>query len=125
MTPHAVSSPAVAALQGAAIHAFLPAADAPPVEQRPGMAAGSTADEMALPALDAERLVLAVHAINNAMHIRSIGVQFHVDDASDRTVVRVVDRDSGTLIRQIPSEEALRLSILLNPAPVMRFRRND
>ncbi|GJL49453.1 flagellar protein FlaG [Candidatus Nitrospira salsa] len=35
-------------------------------------------------------------------------VQFSVEEELDRVVIKVVDRDSGELIRQIPSEEVLR-----------------
>jgi|GEM_PF-391106 len=37
-------------------------------------------------------------------------LQFDVDDELGRTVVRVVDKDSGKLIRQIPSDEVLALA---------------
>ena len=37
-------------------------------------------------------------------------LDFQVDDATGRVVVRVIDSNSNTLIRQIPSEEILALS---------------
>ena len=37
-------------------------------------------------------------------------LQFDVDEDLGRTVVRVIDKDSGELIRQIPSEEVLELA---------------
>ncbi len=37
-------------------------------------------------------------------------LQFDVDEDLGRTVVRVVDKDSGELIRQIPSEEVLEMA---------------
>lgn len=37
-------------------------------------------------------------------------LSFSVDDTSDRTVVSVVDQASGDVIRQIPSEEILRIA---------------
>jgi flagellar protein FlaG len=37
-------------------------------------------------------------------------VQFEVDDAAGVVVVRVIDATSGDVIRQIPSEEFLRLA---------------
>jgi flagellar protein FlaG len=45
-------------------------------------------------------------------YLRSVGrqVQFSIDSASGRTVVSVRDADTGDVIRQIPSEEALRLA---------------
>ncbi|GAA3540210.1 flagellar protein FlaG [Zobellella aerophila] len=38
------------------------------------------------------------------------GVEFELSDESSRVVVRIIDKESGTLIRQIPSEEVLRLA---------------
>lgn len=45
-------------------------------------------------------------------YLRSIGrsVQFSIDSTSGRTVVSVRDLATGDVIRQIPSEEALRLA---------------
>ncbi|MDP9902303.1 flagellar protein FlaG [Variovorax ginsengisoli] len=126
MSPHAVSVPMITARPGVAANsAFHASGDASTVERRDVTQWGGAAVAAApADALDAKRLELAVHGINNAMHIRSIGVQFQVQQDTNQLVVRVVDRDSGVLIRQIPSEEALRLSMLLNPAPVALFQRH-
>jgi flagellar protein FlaG len=45
-------------------------------------------------------------------YLRSVGrsVQFSIDSASGETVVSVRDAATGEVIRQIPSEEALRLA---------------
>lgn len=45
-------------------------------------------------------------------YLRSVGrsLQFSVDSASGETVVQVRDAATGEVIRQIPSEEALRLA---------------
>lgn len=43
-------------------------------------------------------------------------LQFIVDNDSGKDVIRVVDKDSGDLIRQIPSEEVLRVISNLNKA---------
>lgn len=37
-------------------------------------------------------------------------LEFSVDESSGRDVVKVIDSDSGDLIRQFPSEEVLKLS---------------
>lgn len=37
-------------------------------------------------------------------------LDFQMDDSTGRTVIKVFDRSSDTLIRQIPSEEALELA---------------
>lgn len=64
----------------------------------------------------------AVSDINNALAAKSISLRFSVDEAADRVVVTVTDRDTGDVIRQIPPEAQLRvaghirelLGILLN-----------
>lgn len=55
-----------------------------------------------------ERAALA--EINQTLKMASIGVQFEFDKESDTMIVKVVDVDSGELIRQMPSEEVLRIS---------------
>jgi flagellar protein FlaG len=51
----------------------------------------------------------AVAALNRAATALNNNVQLSVDSDSGRTIVRVVDTETGQLIRQIPSEEALEL----------------
>nr|WP_241664402.1 flagellar protein FlaG [Ningiella ruwaisensis] len=46
-------------------------------------------------------------SINSFMQSASTALSFSVDDATDRQVVTVKDRQSGEVIRQIPSEEVL------------------
>jgi len=55
---------------------------------------------------------------------QSIGVRFEVDADTDRLVVKVVDRASGELIRQIPSEEVLRIAKLLGKVPGVLMTQN-
>lgn len=52
-------------------------------------------------------------------YLRSIGrsLQFSVDSTTGRTVVSVRDATTGDVIRQIPSEEALRLAQALGSQP--------
>ena len=61
------------------------------------------------PVEDAERVREAVAAINRAAKAITNSVQLSIDAASGRTVVRVIDSETGQIIRQIPSEEALQL----------------
>ena len=51
----------------------------------------------------------AVAAINRAAKALNNSVQLSLDAGSGRAVVRVIDSETGQLIRQIPSEEALEL----------------
>ena len=41
-------------------------------------------------------------------------VQFSVDDATGKTVLRVTDAESGAVLRQIPGDEALSLARILD-----------
>jgi flagellar protein FlaG len=42
--------------------------------------------------------------------IHRVGLQFSVHEDTGQTVVRVVDKDTGELIRQIPPQELLDLA---------------
>lgn len=55
-----------------------------------------------------ERAALA--EINQTLRMTSIGVQFEFDKEADTMIVKVVNVESGELIRQMPSEEVVRLS---------------
>ena len=60
-----------------------------------------------VPQIDTSRLV---EQINNFMVANSRNLQFRVDNSTNQTVITVVNPNSGEVIRQIPSEEALRLA---------------
>lgn len=62
----------------------------------------------------AEQVKQAVHEINKSMQSHARGLEFSVDDESDRTIVKVVDTNTKDVIRQIPSEEALAISKALD-----------
>jgi len=61
-------------------------------------------------AVPAESLQKAANRMEE--YVRSVGrsLQFRVDDSSGRIVVSVRDQSTGELIRQIPSESALRIA---------------
>jgi len=61
------------------------------------------------PAESAESLRAAVAAINRAAKSLNTSVQLSLDARSGRAIVRVVDTETGQLIRQIPTEEVLEL----------------
>jgi len=42
--------------------------------------------------------------------LKSFGIEFELSEVDHRLVTRVVDRTTGELIRQIPSEEVLRMA---------------
>ncbi|WP_075881975.1 flagellar protein FlaG [Vreelandella massiliensis] len=57
-------------------------------------------------------LVEPLQRINEVMSQR--GLEFDLSDESSRVITRVVDRESGEVIRQIPAEEVLRIAERLN-----------
>ena len=48
--------------------------------------------------------------INKVLNGFSISVQFQLDPDYKELIVRVVDQDTGKLIRQIPTEEVVKMS---------------
>lgn len=53
-------------------------------------------------------LVAPVQRVNEVM--RPYGVEFELQEDSSRLITRLVDRETGELIRQIPAEEVLRVA---------------
>lgn len=51
---------------------------------------------------------------NAALQARSSNIEFQVDSASGRTILRVIDSQSKEVLRQIPSEELLAISSSLD-----------
>jgi flagellar protein FlaG len=56
----------------------------------------------------------AVVAINEYVQSINRDLQFSVDEHTERTVIKVIDSESGKLIRQIPDEVFLELARKLN-----------
>lgn len=64
--------------------------------------------EQASDPLDPEALEEVVERLAEAAHRRHPDLHFAIHEASGRMVVQVIDKSTGDVIRQIPSEEALR-----------------
>lgn len=69
-------------------------------------------NEMA--AAEPEKVQEAVSRINEYVQQSERSLEFRMDDTSGRTVIRVYDKQSEELIRQMPSELALELAQKLN-----------
>lgn len=59
---------------------------------------------------DPAELKQRVDELNAAMKQHGSSVQFSIDDDSGRTIVKVVDTDTDTVLRQYPSKEMLAIS---------------
>jgi len=57
-----------------------------------------------------KELQQSLEDINKVMAGFSISVQFQIDPDYKDLIVKVVDQDTGKLIRQIPTEEAVKIS---------------
>lgn len=57
------------------------------------------------PSLDA-----ALARLTEALRTASVSVQFEIDTTSHRVITKVMDKASGEVIRQIPTEELVRIS---------------
>lgn len=50
-----------------------------------------------------------VESLNDAMRLLERGINFEVDRKVDRTIIRVVDKETDEVIKQIPSEDLLKV----------------
>lgn len=94
------------------------AADSPWMQLLAGTPAGSAAvaaaaGEAGAPDTTPAQLEKAVHEANASMALRSVDVRFEIDKDIDKVIVKVVDKSSGEVIRQIPSEEVVRIAKVL------------
>jgi flagellar protein FlaG len=64
--------------------------------------------------VDAEQLKEIVRAANRAIAPVASSIEFSLDTESGKTIVRVIDRDTQQLIRQIPTPEMLEISHALD-----------
>ena len=52
----------------------------------------------------------AVDVVNQAVSLEQRSLSFSIDDASGRSVIKVIDYETDELIKQIPSEELLKVA---------------
>ncbi|WP_078482142.1 flagellar protein FlaG [Solemya pervernicosa gill symbiont] len=88
-------------------------ADAIDPTQVPGVPSPESSD--AEPA-SMEELQDAVTRINDHMQVIRRNLSFNLDDESGETVIKVIDSDTDEVIRQLPTEEAMKLSKQLEQA---------
>ena len=60
--------------------------------------------------LSVKQVQQSLEEINKVMAGLSISVQFKIDPDYKELIVKVVDQDNGKLIRQIPTEEVVKMS---------------
>lgn len=87
-------------------------------EGRSGVPSPLATEEQARPAVPVRDVAQTLQVVAEHMreYLRSSGrdLEFRVDPDADATVITVRNSSSGDIIRQIPSEEALRIMRNLN-----------
>lgn len=68
-----------------------------------------------------EQVLAAVTDMQDFVQVTHHNIQFQLDEDSGRMLVKVTERDSGEVIRQIPSEEAVRLAESLSEIRSLLF----
>jgi flagellar protein FlaG len=102
----------------------VPAADASPVVRTaaaPVQTATAVEQTASIPTLG--QVSQALKSINKALEDRSQSLEFALDEDTDRTVVKVLDRQTKEVIRQMPTEEALRISKALDQSHGLLIRQ--
>ncbi|MDB5983739.1 MAG: flagellar biosynthesis protein FlaG [Pseudomonas sp.] len=70
---------------------------------------------------DADKLKNAVQEIEKFVQSVKRNLEFSIDEASGKVVVKVIASSTGEVIRQMPSEEALKLADSLSSAGSVLF----
>ena len=60
--------------------------------------------------LGIEQTRQSLQEINKTLHTLSISVQFQIDPDYKEVIIKVVDQENGKVIRQIPSEDVVRIA---------------
>lgn len=67
-------------------------------------------NELAAQKVPLHQVQQAVASLNKAVQAASSNLKFTIDEATHEPIVRVTDSETGQLIRQIPSKEALAIA---------------
>lgn len=73
----------------------------------------TSADAAGERAVDADELRQALGEVRDTLAGAGVDLTYRVDRELNRVIVEVVDRRDGTVLRQIPGEEVLRLARLM------------
>jgi flagellar protein FlaG len=71
---------------------------------------------------DATKLKLAVQEMEKFVQSVKRNLEFSIDESSGTVVVKVIASDTGEVVRQLPSEEALKLADNLSSAGSVLFK---
>lgn len=83
----------------------------------------SSAVQQPAPVPSEDQVSQALKSINNVLQSRSQDLEFSVDSASARTIVKVVDKNTQEVIRQMPTQEALEIAKALDKLHSLLIRQ--
>ncbi|WP_334018931.1 flagellar protein FlaG [Alteromonas sp. S015] len=79
--------------------------------EKPGL---ETGDVVETSTIDNQTIVKQLEAVNEQLSLQSKNLVFEFDDINDPPIVKVVDSESGEIIREIPSKELRKIAQVLN-----------
>ena len=102
----------IAAASAARIDKNYPSAEPATARPQAGRSTNNDSDATASKAKEPSREELdqAVSELNQSPQVKTQGLQFSIDEDSQRTVVKVIDQETQEVLRQIPTREALEIA---------------
>lgn len=82
----------------------------------------STPDPQPAPAPTRDEVREAIKEIQRSVANNTTNLQFSVDEDTGRTIVSVIDTETRQVVRQIPSEEVMRMSRALDRMQGLLFK---
>ncbi len=110
-TPSGVALPAVPQSTAAALPPVAGAAE-PAIAPAIAPAISPAVEGQAVEA--ASDIRRAIGELTEVLRTTSIGLRFEIDEVTNRVVTKVIDKETGELIRQMPTEEVLRFARALD-----------
>lgn len=94
------------------VASYIPVADKPSTRSAQAEPEQVKASETVKPVTEISNTELqqAVDVVNQAVSLEQRSLSFSIDDASGRSVIKVIDYETDELIKQIPSEELLKVA---------------
>jgi flagellar protein FlaG len=92
-------------------------------EGLPGTASAPALVQQPASTSAAEEVDTALKKINEALQTQSPNLEFEIDESSDKAVVKVVDRLTNEVIRQMPSKEAIEISKAIDRMQGLLFKQ--
>ena len=74
----------------------------------------SDTDNQPTAPIDRATLEQAVAKVSEELKAHDTNLKFEIDDSTDRVIVKVIEKDSGEVIRQFPPKEVLNLAKYFN-----------